>query len=299
VEDYEVTIVEPIEDVKMHWPQWPDLGVTGMDVDMSALSQIVLADDWECTETGPVTDIHFWVSFWHDILPSQGVGGLDIAINIHADNPGPPYSTPGVYLWYQVFYPGQYNVHQVADDRAEDWYNPLTGMWLDDNHLQVYQYDFFIYEDFFIQDSGTIYWLEVADFSEPYDPLIGWKTTERDLHFMDDACYWDGMEWTPMFYPPGHEYEGETIDLAFVITGGPLPKCGDVNNDSVVDVGDIVYLVSYLYRGSSAPLPQSCKGDVNNDDIVNVGDVVFLVSFLYRGGPAPNPNCCNPPWAAE
>jgi hypothetical protein len=67
--------------------------------------------------------------------------------------------------------------------------------------------------------------------------------------------------------------------------------CGDVNNDGVVDVGDVVYLVSYLYRDGPWPDPE-CIGDVNDDDVVNVGDVVYLVAYLYRSGPPPNPACC-------
>lgn len=69
-------------------------------------------------------------------------------------------------------------------------------------------------------------------------------------------------------------------------------RCGDVNNDSVVNIGDIVYLISYLYRGGQAPHPQVCLGDVNGDGIVDIGDVVYLINRLYKGGPAPVPNCC-------
>ncbi len=84
----------------------------------------------------------------------------------------------------------------------------------------------------------------------------------------------------------------------------PLPVnisvlCGEANNDGAMNVGDVVYLVSYLYKGGTAPIPDDCVGDVNHDDIVNVGDIVYLVSYLYQGGPAPVPDCCNPPWAAE
>jgi hypothetical protein len=154
----------------------------------------------------------------------------------------------------------------------------------------------------FVQDSGTIYWLNVmADIGPPGytaipdPPVWGWKTTTD--HWMDDAVW---AEWTPPNYdwfPLYDPITGETLDLAFVITTSEIPViCGDVNNDGIVNVGDIVYLVSYLYRGGPAPIPMSCVGDVNNDDIVNVGDVVYLVSYLYRGGPVPNPNCCNPPW---
>ncbi len=97
-----------------------------------------------------------------------------------------------------------------------------------------------------------------------------------------------------------HECVPTSMDLSFVITGEVEPgTCGDVNNDGIINVGDVVYMVTYLYRGGPAPIPMTCVGDVNNDDIVNVGDVVYLVTYLYRGGPAPNPLCCTPPWAAE
>jgi hypothetical protein len=61
---------------------------------------------------------------------------------------------------------------------------------------------------------------------------------------------------------------------------------GDTNGDDIINVGDIVYLVSYLYKSGPAPDPVSV-GDCNCDEIVNVGDIVFLVSYLYKGGPEP------------
>jgi hypothetical protein len=61
---------------------------------------------------------------------------------------------------------------------------------------------------------------------------------------------------------------------------------GDVNVDGIVNVGDIVYLVSYLYKGGPEPTPMEA-GDANCDGITNVGDIVYLVSYLYKGGPPP------------
>lgn len=61
---------------------------------------------------------------------------------------------------------------------------------------------------------------------------------------------------------------------------------GDVNVDRIINVGDVVYLVSYLYKGGPQPCPVE-SGDVNLDRIVNVGDIVYLVSYLYKGGPPP------------
>jgi hypothetical protein len=74
--------------------------------------------------------------------------------------------------------------------------------------------------------------------------------------------------------------------------------CGDVTADDVINVGDVVFLVSYLYKSGPPPVPE-CIGDVNHDAIVNIGDVVYVVSYLYKSGPAPDPDCCAPSLAAE
>jgi hypothetical protein len=301
VEDYRVFILEPIRDAKMHWPQLPDLDNTGMDVDMY---EFPLADDFLCVETGLITDVHFWGSFADDILPAGGPGALTFQIEIWSDipaaeNPHGPWSTPGIPLCAYTFVPGEYNAYQVGDNNPEDWFDPATGLWLNDNHLNVYQYDFYIDEAIACeQDSGTIYWLVIKDIPPPTDYTFGWKTAEYHLRWNDDATFFLGPAgiWLPMVYPPGHEYQDSTLDLAFVITGGRQVICGDVNNDGIINIGDVVYLVSYLYKGGPAPIPLDCVGDVNGDGIVNIGDVVYLVSYLYKGGPAPVPDCCDPPW---
>ncbi|MCK4404011.1 MAG: agmatine deiminase family protein [candidate division Zixibacteria bacterium] len=62
--------------------------------------------------------------------------------------------------------------------------------------------------------------------------------------------------------------------------------CGDANRDQQIDIGDVVYLINYLYRGGSEPLPTEA-GDCNRDEIVDLGDVVYLINYLYRDGPPP------------
>jgi hypothetical protein len=77
----------------------------------------------------------------------------------------------------------------------------------------------------------------------------------------------------------------DTQELYVVVVETQYIK-GDVNHDLAVDVGDVIYLVNYLYSGGPEPLPLE-SGDVNCDGIVNVGDVVYLVNYLFRGGPPP------------
>lgn len=62
---------------------------------------------------------------------------------------------------------------------------------------------------------------------------------------------------------------------------------GDANGDGVINVGDVVYLVNYLYRSGDPPIPEEA-GDCNCDGIVNIGDVVYLVNYLYRNGDPPD-----------
>jgi len=63
--------------------------------------------------------------------------------------------------------------------------------------------------------------------------------------------------------------------------------CGDVNDDELVNILDIVYLINYKYKSGPAPLYMN-SADVNGDLTVNILDVVYLINYKYKGGPAPD-----------
>ena len=62
---------------------------------------------------------------------------------------------------------------------------------------------------------------------------------------------------------------------------------GDVNNDKELTLADVVYLINYLYRNGTEPMPLDA-GDANCDGEINVSDVIYLINYLYRGGPKPS-----------
>jgi hypothetical protein len=63
-------------------------------------------------------------------------------------------------------------------------------------------------------------------------------------------------------------------------------KSGDVTDNGVVDVGDVVFLISFLYKGGTAPnIPESA--DLVHDGALELGDLVYLINFLYKNGTAP------------
>jgi len=51
--------------------------------------------------------------------------------------------------------------------------------------------------------------------------------------------------------------------------------------------GDVVYLITYLYKSGSAPNPL-LAGDANCSGEVELGDVVYLITYLYKAGPPPS-----------
>jgi hypothetical protein len=62
--------------------------------------------------------------------------------------------------------------------------------------------------------------------------------------------------------------------------------CGDANSDDQVNIGDAVFLISYIFNGGPEPYPPEA-GDVNGDGEPNVGDAVYLISYIFKGGPGP------------
>jgi len=62
----------------------------------------------------------------------------------------------------------------------------------------------------------------------------------------------------------------------------------DDNDDEQYNVGDAVYIITYVFKGGPPPTPWPiCSGDPNGDCQVNVGDAVYLINYVFKGGPAP------------
>lgn len=191
---------EPGDDHKMHFPQLPD--ADGMDV--WCAEGMPLADDFLCTESGPITDIHFWGSWYQDI--AGVIHGF--WIGIWSNNPGIPGEVPShpeVLLWEQ--YVTEY--HEIKQTRSlQSFYVPQEPIWFQENHVNWSQYNINITSDPFWQENGTVYWLSIR--VNHTDGSWGWKNAdlysnyypEPGVHYMDDAVWgvWDtttGYDWMP------------------------------------------------------------------------------------------------------
>lgn len=219
VEDHSVPI-------GFKWTQKPDLSVMGIDVNCTR--PFILADDFRCTVTGPITDIHIWGSWRHDLLPLEDPTQVKFRLSIHKDIPvgqQGEYSRPGEVLWFRDFGPGDFAVRRAAIDISEGWMDPPEKYEFPGDHV-CWRYDFFIEEAPFIQrgtpNEPVVYWLDVQAEPAVDGAYFGWKTSLD--HWNDDAVWGQGVEpypgpWQELRYPPNHEYGGRSIDLAFAITG--------------------------------------------------------------------------------
>jgi len=229
---------------KMHYPQMPDLEDTGLNVYGSDVTDpdygwapVWLADDWQCSQSGHVTDIHIWGSYLDDQVPPADDSdfiGLHLAIfdNIPAGESATGYSMPGEQRWEGFFGPPwgtwgepNYSWRHYAESN-EGFYDPSRDQ-IVGSDTQVLQFNVDIDEEgAFFQEEGEVYWLGVqAVIDASGMPKWGWKTSLD--HWEDDAVWGEGYEvpgapdWDKMVYPEGHVLQGESIDLSFVITPEP------------------------------------------------------------------------------
>ena len=167
---------------KMHFPQLPNNSGQYMGGN-------ILADDWQCTESGPVTDIHFWT--FNDPIQANVPVYAIICTNSPA-NENRPWSLPEYQVWGRYFMPGEYTVRDWVVENVHHW-----------------QFNIEDIREPFVQTKGEIYWLGLRIQQTP-DQY--WNFS--DNHFMDQAAQWNGTEW----YPLGG-------DMAFVITPEPATLC--------------------------------------------------------------------------
>ena len=62
--------------------------------------------------------------------------------------------------------------------------------------------------------------------------------------------------------------------------------CGDANNDGLINIRDITFVINFLYKGGIAPNPLQA-GDANGNGIINIQDITYLINYLYKSGPKP------------
>jgi hypothetical protein len=205
------------------WIQYPDrkgLDVLAARAAGTAGAPLILADDFPCRQTGPITDIHIWAS-WLGDTPNTA---LPITLSFWSDLPGASPSRPGTLLWRQTFQPGQYELCALSSADELFWTpDPPPGQILGPDKI-IWQYNFYPSNPFTQTGSVTapiVYWLSVT--AGTNTAAFGWKTATNQWndagvfgHLLADGITAAG-DWQPLYDPrtPG---QNKRLDLAFALT---------------------------------------------------------------------------------
>ena len=209
---------DPGDDHKMHFPQLPDR--QGWDVafiDYTA-GNYTLADDFKCTSTGRIDDIHFWMSFQGEDWSGNPQDVGPITAGIWSNNPVGPenFSVPEHLLWERVFRPGEFTFRQDGEG-PQGFFNPATGQFVKPDHNLFYQINITKIADPFVQQEGQIYWLSLEMDMQTY-AMPGWKTSTTQW---EDDAVWRSRDTALPWQEVRDPITGESLDLAFVITPEP------------------------------------------------------------------------------
>jgi hypothetical protein len=197
---------------KMHYPQTPDLN--GWSVQASSFNPV--ADDWQCTQTGPVSNIYLWLSWEADTSPSSDLPTIVLDISENDSTGG--YDKPGTSLWGRGLDEPQlsYTVElwDTGDMGTYGWSG--SPFYQTSDHTKVYVVSIENISDPFTQQAGTVYWLSCY-FWFAENP-VGWDTSVDS--FASQALWIDPEKatWQPLNDP----VTGDPMDMAFVITPEPM-----------------------------------------------------------------------------
>jgi hypothetical protein len=180
----------------------------------------IVGDDWLCEDQRPVSDIHWWGSYygWTEPVPPPvplPIGfHIGIWTDVATDDPCNiyPYSHPGTIIWEYVADTNEVNEEWVGWDYHE-LHPPIDA---------CFRYDLQLPEEswFWQEGPGNIYWLTISAIYEALFPpsyYLGWKT--REWFYNGDAIKMN----IPTAPTSGDQFiEGEPIlqgwDMAFELT---------------------------------------------------------------------------------
>jgi len=214
------------------WVQLPNETTYGMDVRMDRNDEEderFLADDFLCSITEKITDIHFWGSWKNDVEGEI----TNIHLSIHSDIPADqlPYSRPGEQLWAMDFSQFDKQLYRDISPNYERWWDPVNQLYLRDGDSRIWQYNINIDPLAAFEQRGTpenpiVYWLDIYVETDGKGQF-GWKTSSQ--HWNDDAVLGvpnptggPGMSWSELTYPYSiPPWMENSVDFAFVVTPEP------------------------------------------------------------------------------
>jgi len=158
-------------------------------------------------------------------------------------------------------------------------------------------YDFILvsnnYNDISVNNKSSIDFFDI-DNDEDYDLIVGSQyeniffyenigdSYEADFQLDSSKVFPNlGFNLVPAFISHNQQKKllvGTSTGGAYLIDLELCSNVGDYNNDTIINVIDIVYLVNVIINNNS--LYNNCTFDLNGDNEINVSDVLILVNSI-------------------
>jgi hypothetical protein len=248
------------------------------------------------TQSGPITGIEIWGSWYKDILPDGGAEDVSFTLSIHSDSSG----KPGTDLWSRTFTNTSFIVAS-SDGGLQGFYFPGGPKYRPDNHTKVFKYSFSIDSSNTYVVSGSssspqTYWLEVQAhvLQSPTGQTtrFGWKAAIDHWNHTAVTIEADAPHqgsWNLLRYPAGHPDQYEGIDLALGVTIGAPDSEPEIRRMVLDDwqcqgdnpVTGVVWWGSYIGYGYTPCSANSMTAPAKPD--------AFLLS-IWSDVPDPNPS---------
>jgi len=297
------------------WIQLPDLDVTGIDVYGTQQFDfpVILAEDFLCTTTGPITEVAFWSSWYFDIFPHGDPQFVGFHLSFHDDIPANEsptgYSMPGQLLWEWEFPIGACFIEDIIQPLQEGF------MWPPEQYepfgdTVCFKYRCLLDEANAFWQLGTpdaprVYWLDVQALTDDPQAHWGWKTSVD--HWNDDAVWAIGPpydpepQWIELRYPPGHPWIPQSIDLAFELVGReeqpPIGACClPDENCLVTDAADCENNLhgTFMGAGTTCGAQGSCCYDGDGNGSPETCTVSYEICCNAKGGIFTAGDTCDP-----
>ncbi len=311
VEDYQVYIeftkwdqppTKKNPEDECYWG-WDEVSIYGDGVEGNPGFPIV-ADDWECRDERPITDIHWWGSYegWYDqefppgppppqYQPTQF--HIGIWTDVPANPPDDPFSHPLELIWDSIVNLSDVNEKAAGCDNYTTMQSPDT----------CFYYEYKIPpEEWFIQNPGDhIYWLSISAIYPGNEPpqqyLWGWKTRKPEWNddavriFIPDAPklndpYIDGEpietqeegSWDTSFVLTSLPTEPRAPILSIAITNTVNAKLSWPHVQTDIAGNPITVNRYYIYRDTSPYQAPTATQLLTIDGPFTPGDVIHIDS---------------------
>ena len=237
--------------------------------------------------TGNIDTAGTLVSGW-ELVTSRSLGGQGLDIKITASTEIPPIEPPYVHgIDPQT---GDIPLIKILAD--------IVDVPPDEEEREV---------KIMIQSTS----LNHFSFSDENGNAIGIWTEE-----IEDTLWWECETWADppdntvcarwkrISTGPSDSFELDTLLVGHLDTSlvylkdGSLTAlqgmCGDASNDNIVNLSDILFLISYVYVQGPEPVNPflaDCNCDGQEGININLSDILYLISYIYIDPPGPDP-CC-------